>query len=70
MTGPGGARNRRWLLNQRPTGAVGDDQLRLDTAAIPEPGEGEVLVENRAPIVGGEGGLGLGVTVEEEQELH
>jgi len=38
--------NRRWLLDNRPTGAVTRDNFRLDEAPLAAPGEGEVLVRN------------------------
>lgn len=38
--------NRQWLLKRRPTGAVTRDDFDFVTSAIPEPGEGELLVRN------------------------
>lgn len=38
--------NRQWLLAKRPHGLVGEDNFEYIETAIPEPGEGEVLVRN------------------------
>jgi len=38
--------NRRVLLASRPTGWVSEDNFRIDTAPVPQPREGEVLVKN------------------------
>jgi len=38
--------NRRVVLASRPTGWVSEDNFRLETAPLPKPGEGEVLVKN------------------------
>src|SRR5687767_9812779 len=38
--------NQRWVLASRPTGAVTEDNFRLETAPLPAPAEGEVLVKN------------------------
>jgi NADPH-dependent curcumin reductase len=38
--------NQRWVLASRPTGAVSEDNFRLETAPVPACGEGEVLVKN------------------------
>jgi NADPH-dependent curcumin reductase CurA len=38
--------NKRVLLASRPTGWVSEDNFRLETAPLPKPGEGEVLVKN------------------------
>ncbi|MBM4361548.1 MAG: NADP-dependent oxidoreductase [Deltaproteobacteria bacterium] len=38
------SQNRQILLARRPQGAVGPDDFQRATAAIPEPGEGELLV--------------------------
>lgn len=39
-------RNRRWILANRPQTEVERDLLTFEDAALPEPGEGEVLVRN------------------------
>jgi NADPH-dependent curcumin reductase len=39
-------RNRGWLLEQRPNGAVGPHNFRWSESAIPSPGEGQMLVRN------------------------
>ena len=39
-----GGINRRWLLAQRPRGAIKDSDFRWDEAAVPTAGDGEVLV--------------------------
>ncbi|EYD71976.1 NADP-dependent oxidoreductase [Limimaricola hongkongensis] len=36
--------NRRWVLAERPKGEPNDDTLRLETAEVPEPKDGEVLL--------------------------
>lgn len=36
--------NRRWILAERPKGEPDENTLRLDTAPVPEPKEGEVLL--------------------------
>lgn len=38
--------NRRWILRQRPVGDIGDNDLQLVEAPLPEPGDGEILVRN------------------------
>lgn len=38
--------NRRIVLNERPKGTPNDATLRLETASIPEPGAGEMLVRS------------------------
>ena len=38
--------NRQWLLAQRPQGMVGKDNFTYAEQAIPEPGDGQVLVRN------------------------
>ncbi|MBP0624468.1 NADP-dependent oxidoreductase [Cupriavidus consociatus] len=38
--------NRRWILRQRPVGDIGDNDLQLVEAALPRPGDGEILVRN------------------------
>src|SRR3954447_15578231 len=38
--------NRRVLLASRPTGWVTEDNFRIESTPLPEPGEGEVLVKN------------------------
>ena len=38
--------NRRIVLASRPTGWVGEENFRLESAPLPKPGEGEVLVKN------------------------
>jgi NADPH-dependent curcumin reductase CurA len=40
-------RNRRLLLAERPTGAVGEGTVRLENTDIPEPGAGEALAQVR-----------------------
>lgn len=37
--------NRQLVLVERPMGAVGDEHFELRTAPVPDPGEGQVLVE-------------------------
>jgi NADPH-dependent curcumin reductase len=39
--------NRQLLLRERPTGEVGGEHFELVETAIPEPGEGEVLLRSR-----------------------
>ena len=39
--------NRRLVLARRPTGAVENDDVRVEQVAIPEPGDGEALIHNR-----------------------
>jgi len=39
-------KNRQWLLARRPKGQVTVEDFRYSETAIPEPGEGEVLVRN------------------------
>jgi len=39
--------NRRIVLNSRPQGIPNADNFRMETAAIPHPGAGEILVRNR-----------------------
>lgn len=39
--------NRQWILRQRPEGEVSDDDLVLETGAVPEPGEGQMVVRTR-----------------------
>ncbi|HEY5284156.1 MAG TPA: NADP-dependent oxidoreductase, partial [Polyangia bacterium] len=39
-------KNRQWLLARRPKGQVTLDDFRYSETAIPEPGEGEILVRN------------------------
>ena len=36
--------NRRWVLAERPKGEPDENTLRLETAPVPEPKEGEVLL--------------------------
>lgn len=36
--------NRRWILAERPRGEPDDNTLRLEEAAVPAPGEGQMLV--------------------------
>jgi NADPH-dependent curcumin reductase len=38
--------NRRFVLASRPTAAPREDNFRLETAAVPEPGPGQVLVRH------------------------
>ncbi len=38
--------NRQWLLARRPQGPVAAEDFRRHEAAMPEPGEGEILVRN------------------------
>ena len=38
--------NRQWLLAQRPQGMVGKDNFTYAEQAIPEAGDGQVLVRN------------------------
>ena len=38
--------NKRVLLASRPAGEVSEDNFRIDSAKVPSPGEGEVLVRN------------------------
>ena len=38
--------NRRIVLASRPAGALAEEHFRLETAPVPQPGEGEVLVRN------------------------
>ena len=38
--------NRRWVLASRPVGPVSEANFQLEEAAVPKPGEGEVLVRN------------------------
>jgi NADPH-dependent curcumin reductase len=38
--------NKRVLLASRPSGWVSEDNFRIDTAPVPQPREGEVLVKN------------------------
>lgn len=38
------SKNRRWLLASRPHGAPVEENFRFDTAEIPEPGDGEILL--------------------------
>jgi hypothetical protein len=38
--------NKRWVLASRPSGWVAEDNFRLETAPLPQPAEGEVLVKN------------------------
>jgi NADPH-dependent curcumin reductase len=40
-------RNRRLLLRERPTGAVGAEHFEMVEEPIPEPGDGEVLLRTR-----------------------
>jgi len=39
--------NRQWLLAKRPVGMVKESDFELHTAAIPTPGDGQVLVRTR-----------------------
>jgi NADPH-dependent curcumin reductase CurA len=39
--------NRQWLFKARPAGAVGPEHFEWREAAVPEPGEGEVLVRSK-----------------------
>ncbi|MYB11545.1 MAG: NADP-dependent oxidoreductase [Acidimicrobiia bacterium] len=41
-----GERNRRWILRARPQGDITADDLELTELAVPEPGEGQLLVRN------------------------
>src|SRR5713101_4599657 len=38
--------NRRVVLASRPSGWVSEDNFRIETAPVPQPKEGEVLVKN------------------------
>ncbi len=38
--------NRQWLLAKRPDGMIGPDNFQYTETAVPEPGDGEVLVRN------------------------
>jgi NADPH-dependent curcumin reductase len=38
--------NKRWVLASRPSGWVAEDNFRLESAPLPKPAEGEVLVKN------------------------
>ena len=38
--------NRRFLLASRPTGAASEANFRLESVAIPEPADGQVLVRH------------------------
>ncbi|QBY55131.1 MULTISPECIES: NADP-dependent oxidoreductase [Cupriavidus] len=38
--------NRRWILRQRPVGDIGDNDLQLVEAPLPQPRDGEILVRN------------------------
>lgn len=38
--------NRQYVLAERPKGEPDDNTLRLETAAVPEPGEGQLLLRN------------------------
>ncbi len=38
--------NRQWLLAKRPVGMVKESDFELHTAAVPKPGDGQVLVRN------------------------
>src|SRR5438046_8742098 len=38
--------NRRVVLASRPQGAVSEDNFRIESAPLPKPGDGEVLVRN------------------------
>lgn len=40
-------KNRQWLLARRPVGMVREDDFALHEAAVPEPGDGQVLVRTR-----------------------
>lgn len=40
-------KNRQWLLARRPVGMVQEDDFALHEAAVPEPGDGQVLVRAR-----------------------
>ncbi len=39
-------RNRQWLLEARPTGALTGAEFRWNEAAIPRPADGQILVRN------------------------
>ena len=39
--------NRQWLLDNRPVGMIGPEHFKYVETTIPEPGEGEVLLETR-----------------------
>jgi len=41
------AENRRWVLAARPSGTPTKDNFRLETVAVPQPGDGEVLLQTR-----------------------
>ncbi|WP_106160241.1 NADP-dependent oxidoreductase [Hasllibacter halocynthiae] len=43
---PSQTRNRRFVLAERPVGEPDDDTLRLEEEAVPEPGEGQMLLRN------------------------
>lgn len=38
--------NRRWVLASRPTGEPSADDFRLESGAVPEPAQGQMLVQN------------------------
>ncbi len=38
--------SRRWVLARRPRGLPEPDDFRLETAEVPEPGQGQMLVRN------------------------
>ncbi len=40
-------KNRQWLLKSRPVGMVKESNFELHSAAIPTPGDGQILVRNR-----------------------
>src|SRR4051812_21480719 len=40
-----GRTNRRIVLRQRPSGLLSEDDVEVESAPIPEPGDGEILVQ-------------------------
>jgi len=38
--------NRQWILERRPIGEISDSDLQLIESEIPEPGEGQALIQN------------------------
>ena len=39
--------NRQWIMTSRPAGMVAESNFELRSQAVPEPGEGQVLVRNQ-----------------------